>query len=153
MLLGDLPDLRDTQSGKDLMRMGGDERARETLVDLLEAKFGKLSRKVRQRIKQTLLDVFVNWLEQRFKGKGTEGIQNMLLGELPDLRDTQSGKDLIRIGKIEGARETLVRQLEAKFGKLSAKVRQRIKKTASADRLDSLLLQVLTIESPDQLQW
>ena len=104
-------------------------------------------------IKQTLLDVFVNWLEQRFKGKSQEGIQNMLLGELPDLRDTQSGKDLIRIGKIEGARETLVRQLEAKFGKLSAKVRQRIKKTASADRLDSLLLQVLTIESPDQLQW
>ena len=77
----------------------------------------------------------------------------MFLGELPDLRDTQSGKDLMRMGKIDGARETLVRQLEARFGKLSPKVRQRIKKTDSTDRLDSLLLQVLTIDSPDQLQW
>ena len=77
----------------------------------------------------------------------------MLLGDLPDLRDTQSGKDLMRMGGDERARATLVRLLEAKFGKLSSKVRQRIKKTVSTDRLDSLLLQVLTIDSPDQLQW
>ena len=108
-------------------------------------------------IKQTLLDVFVNWLEQHFKSKSKEGIQNMLLGELPDLRDTQSGKDLIRIGqdegKIEGARELLISLLEAKFGKLASKTRQRIKQTQSADRLKMLLLQVLTIDSPDELQW
>ena len=29
----------------------------------------------------------------------------MLLGQLPDLRDTQTGKDLIAIGKLEGKLE------------------------------------------------
>lgn len=52
--------------------------------------------------KATLLEVFVNWLEQRFKDRGKMEIENMLLGEMPDLRDTQSGKDLIAIGVREG---------------------------------------------------
>jgi len=44
---------------------------------------------------ETLLAVFVNWLEKRFFKLGKQEIENMLLGELPDLRETQSGKDLI----------------------------------------------------------
>ncbi len=52
--------------------------------------------------KTKMLDVFVNWLEQRFKDRGKTEIETMLIGELPDLRETQSGKDLIAIGVRQG---------------------------------------------------
>ena len=35
---------------------------------------------------------------QRFGERGKQDIEKMLLGELPDLRETQAGKDLIAIG-------------------------------------------------------
>ena len=44
-------------------------------------------------IRETLVNVFISWLEQRFHSKGKKEIEEMLLGKLPDLRDTQSGKD------------------------------------------------------------
>jgi len=50
-----------------------------------------------------LLSIFVNWLEQRCNQLGKQEIENVLLGELPDLRDTQSGKDLIAIGNWKGS--------------------------------------------------
>lgn len=46
--------------------------------------------------KAKLLDVFVNWLEQRFQDRGKKEIETMLLGELPDLRKTQSVKTFSR---------------------------------------------------------
>ena len=52
--------------------------------------------------KRTLEEVFVSWLEQRFKDKTKKEIEMMLLGELPDLEETASGKDLIRIGEQRG---------------------------------------------------
>ena len=52
--------------------------------------------------KGTLEEVFVSWLEQRFKDKTKKEIETMLLGELPDLEETASGKDLIRIGEQRG---------------------------------------------------
>ena len=48
--------------------------------------------------KRTLEEVFVSWLEQRFKDKTKKEIETMLLGELP-AEETASGKDLIRIGE------------------------------------------------------
>jgi len=112
-------------------------------------------------LKSTLLEVFVNWLEQRLKHKGKKEIEKMLLGDLPDLRDTQSGKDLIQIGKeegkiegkIEGKQEDLMRVLEAKFGTLAPDIRQRIEQLTSGDKLEDLLLQLLQVESIDQLNW
>ncbi len=52
--------------------------------------------------KRTLEEVFVSWLEQRLKHKTKKEIETMLLGELPDLEETASGKDLIRIGEQRG---------------------------------------------------
>ena len=112
-------------------------------------------------VKSTLLEVFVNWLELRLKHKGKKEIEKMLLGELPDLRETQSGKDLIQIGKeegkiegkIEGKREDLVRVLEKKFGKLPADTRQRIGQLDSVAKLEDLLLQALDAAGVDQLNW
>jgi len=54
--------------------------------------------------KTSLLDVFVSWLEQRLSHKNKKEIEIMLLGELPGLEETQSGRDLIRIGEERGIR-------------------------------------------------
>jgi hypothetical protein len=104
-------------------------------------------------VKSTLLEVFVNWLEQRLKHKGKKEIEKMLLGELPDLRDTQSGKDLIAIGKIEGKQELLILAIETKFGPLSPELRQRISQLTSIEKLEGLLVQVLKTDSIEQLKW
>jgi len=52
--------------------------------------------------KNKLKDVFLDWLMQRFTNLGKKEIEQMLLGKLPDLRETQAGKDLIAIGIEEG---------------------------------------------------
>ena len=101
----------------------------------------------------------------------------MLLGELPDLRDTQSGKDLIAIGLQEGLqeglhkgeqkglqeglqeglkegeREGLVWLLDAKFGTLDVAIRNRIDMIDSSDRLKDLYRQVLNADSIAQMKW
>jgi len=56
-----------------------------------------------ERQKAKLLAVFIDWMLQRFNELGKEEIETMLLGQLPDLRDTQAGKDLIAIGIEKGA--------------------------------------------------
>ncbi len=50
------------------------------------------------------MDAFVSWLEQRLSQKSKKEIEIMLLGELPALEETQSGRDLIRIGEERGIR-------------------------------------------------
>lgn len=55
-----------------------------------------------ERSKAKLLGVFIDWLLQRFKTLGKTEIEQMLLGKLPDLRETQAGKDLIAIGVEQG---------------------------------------------------
>ena len=73
----------------------------------------------------------------------------MLLGELPDLRETQSGKDLIAIGKSEGKIEGLL--LLAKFGEVDPELRQRIKALRSVEKVNRLLVQMVKIDSIDRL--
>lgn len=46
----------------------------------------------------------------------------MLIGELPELEETQSGKDLIAIGE----KRATVAVAEARFGKLSAQTKAQI---------------------------
>ncbi len=112
-------------------------------------------------VKATLLDVFVQWLEQCFKDKGKKEIENMLTGELTDLRETQSGKELIQIGKqegkiegkIEGEQEALIWAWEAKFGTLDSETRLRIEQVKDVDKLKDLLLQVLKVDSIEQMKW
>ena len=55
-----------------------------------------------ERQKAKLLSVFIDWMLQRFSELGKQEIETMLLGQLPDLRDTQAGKDLIAIGVEKG---------------------------------------------------
>jgi hypothetical protein len=55
-----------------------------------------------ERLKVKLTSVFIDWLFQRFTTLGISEIEKMLLGKLPDLRETQAGKDLIAIGIEQG---------------------------------------------------
>jgi predicted transposase YdaD len=89
-------------------------------------------------------------------------IEKMLIGELPELVDTRMGQDLIKIGKeqglaeglaeglVEGLVEAVVVLLEAKRGRLTKSLRQRIQKLAG-DQLRQLLVAADTWESLDPL--
>ena len=102
-------------------------------------------------VRSKLTDVFVNWIEQRFSEKGKKEIEEMLIGALPALRDTQSGKDLIQIGRVEAKIEDLLMLLESRFGSLEPTLRERLTKLSSTDQVNKLLLQVITIKSPSDL--
>jgi len=110
-----------------------------------------------ETLKQTMRDIFVNWLEQRLRDKDKEEIEKMLLGELPDLRDTASGRDLINIGRREGRhegiRDVLLSIIEERFGVVPKELKERIDHTESIDTLKRLVQQVVKIESLDDLKW
>ena len=61
------------------------------------------------RQQEKLISVFVDWLMQRFRERGKQEIENMILGKLPDLRDTQSGRDLIAIGVEQGIEQGIAK--------------------------------------------
>ena len=80
---------------KPLLADSDESLEREAVRHYRAIKYGELSAACRA----SLLEVFVSWLEQRLKHKSKKEIEIMLLGELPELEETQSGKDLIRIGE------------------------------------------------------
>jgi predicted transposase YdaD len=95
-----------------------------------------------QPAKYALEEVFISWLEQRFREKNKKEIEAMLIGELPELEETQSGKDLIAIGekrgeergkregkeegKREGTMETILLFLENRHGPVSKELRKTV---------------------------
>ncbi len=99
--------------------------------------------KLKPKTRDTLLDVFVDWLEQRLPHKGKKEIEIMLLGELPNLEDTQSGKDLIRIGEARGLEQAIVLSLQARFGRITKTLQTRIERL-SADEAKELITQIQT---------
>ena len=103
--------------------------------------------------KETLSRVFVSWLQQRFTSRKLKEIEMLFVDDLPDLKDTASGKELIEIGRQEGARVVLISMLEAKFGAVPPEVLRRIEALESFEELAALMRQLVTIDSIDQLQW
>ena len=75
----------------------------------------------------------------------------MLIGQLPDLRETQSGKDLIAIGVETGKRDNLIELLESRFGPLDSGLTERIKRLAGLEVLAKHYTKALKIKSLDQL--
>jgi predicted transposase YdaD len=106
-------------------------------------------------LKSVLLEVFINWLEQRFVDKGKAEIEKMLVGQLPDLRETQSGKELIAIGVKEGIekgkRQSLVQVLESRFGPIDSALNEKVEAIKGAELLDRYFRRALSIHSLDQL--
>lgn len=114
------------------------------------------------RTKAVLIDVFVSWLEQRFRDKGKQEIEQMLIGALPDLTETQSGKDLIEIGvekgkaegkaegEAKGKRESLLLFLEFRFQNVPKTLREAVVGIQSADHLAALTRHALQVDSLDE---
>jgi len=102
----------------------------------------------------------------------------MLLGQLPDLRGTRSGKDLIEIGRNEGLREGiregkqeglregqlrgkmegelrgkiegLLMLLKGRFNHVEPELRQRIEAITSSEELSHLYLLALKVSSTEE---
>ena len=74
----------------------------------------------------------------------------MLVGELPELVETRTGQDLIKIGEERGLAEALVIMLEGKRGRLTKAQRKRIGKLPN-DQLRQLLSATNAWESLDPL--
>ena len=79
----------------------------------------------------------------------------MLVGQLPDLRETQSGRDLIAIGIQEGIekgkRQSLVQLLESRFGKLDSPWIEKIEAIKGVELLDRYFQRALSMRSLDHL--
>lgn len=103
--------------------------------------------------KTTLLEVFVSWLEQRLKHKGKQEIEAMLLGQLPDLEDTQSGKDLIHIGEERGLQQAILVFLKARHGSVPAAVEERIAALSAGDAQRLLEYLPRSAALDDLVQW
>ncbi len=107
--------------------------------------------------KTTLQEVFVSWLEQRFKYLGKKDMEMILLSELPELEETQCGKDLIQIGEARGeARglaKAIVRCLTTRFQSIPGEMEQQIQ-SLSAEQAERLLQFVLECETvAEAAQW
>jgi hypothetical protein len=110
--------------------------------------------KLRVRVKEALEEVFMSWIIQRLPYRTKQEIEEMLIGELPELVETRAGQDLLKIGKEEGLAEGLLRAvlvlLGGKRGRLTKAVRQRIQKLTN-DQLCELLAEADAWESLDPL--
>ena len=114
---------------------------------------------LKPEIRDSLLDVFVSWLEQRLTHKKKREIEIMLIGELPSLEETQSGKDLIRIGEKRGeARgkklgldDAILVFLEAKHGRISRPLRAKIE-SLSPEMAKRLLAYLPKCETLDEIK-
>jgi flagellar biosynthesis/type III secretory pathway protein FliH len=82
----------------------------------------------------------------------TQGIEQMLIGQLPNLRDTQSGKELIAIGKQEGREEGIQQGLEQgleqgrKQGELIGQIRV-LQEVLGLEQSEPVVLAVESVES------
>lgn len=106
--------------------------------------------KLKKDVKETLEEVYLSWLLQRLPNRTKQEIEKMLIGELPELVETRAGQDLIKIGEERGLVESVVIVLEAKRGRLTKSLRQRIQKLGS-EQLRQLLAEALAWESLDRL--
>ena len=97
-----------------------------------------------------LEEVFVSWLGQRLTHRSKKEIENMLIGELPELVETRMGQDILKIGEERGLVEAAVILLEAKRGRLTKSLRQRLQ-TLGAKQLRQLLADAIPWESLDPL--
>jgi predicted transposase YdaD len=106
--------------------------------------------KLRVGVKEALEEVFMSWLGQRLPHRTKQEIEEMLVGELPELLETRMAQDILKIGKAEGLAEAVFILLGAKRGRLTKAIRQRIQKLTN-DQLCELLAEAHAWESLDPL--
>lgn len=131
---------------KPLLAASEESLEREAVAYYRAIKYSELG----EACKRALEAVFVSWLEQRFKHKQKKEIEVMLLGELPDLEETESGKDLIRIGEQRGRTKTILAILTARWGTVPAAIEAKIA-SLSADEAEGLIRFLPQCQSLDDL--
>ncbi len=93
--------------------------------------------KLNQGVKDALEEVFVSWLGQRLPNRTKQEIEKMLIGELPELLETQMAQDILKIGeergRAEGFAEAVIVVLARKRGRLTKALRQRIKRLTTEE--------------------
>ncbi len=101
--------------------------------------------------RDALLDVFLSWLIERL-GKITIKDLSMIL-ELPDIKDTVCGRELIEEGKEKALSQAAIRFAEGRFGKLAPEVSSMIESLSAKDS-DSLIgeLAAASLKNIDDLQ-
>jgi hypothetical protein len=75
----------------------------------------------------------------------------MLVGELPELLETRMAQDILKIGEERGLAEAAVIVLEAKRGRLTKSLGQKIR-TLGSDQLRQLLTTAVGWDSLDPLE-
>ncbi len=117
--------------------------------------------KLDKRRRKLLMDVFVDWLEQRFPRKLKREIETMLLGELTDLEETASGKELIAIGEKRGEErgeermlnEAILLLLRDRFRRVPTEIADRIQTLSRAEKKRLLTLIVKAKSLNDVEDW
>jgi predicted transposase YdaD len=119
-----------------------DEARQFLLVDLIETYF-RLSGTQRERYQRLV------------SRKEYRKVQDVELSWAEELEEKGLKKGLekgLEKGREDGKRETLLRQLSAKFGRLSVAARTRVEAIDSVDELDALLERILTATSLDDMK-
>ena len=94
-----------------------------------------------------LQEVFVSWLMQRLPYKGAKEIEEMLLGKLPDIRNTRSGQDLIAMGIEQGIEQGIEKGIEQGIEKGREAGMDQGKLVGQIQLLESLCNLIPTIEA------
>ena len=94
-----------------------------------------------------LQEVFVSWLMQRLPFKGAKEIEEMLLGKLPDIRNTRSGQELIAIGIEQGVEQGLEKGIEQGIKKGREEGIDQGKLVGQIQLLESLCNSISTMEA------
>ncbi len=129
--------------------------SREETVDRARLRLSMLERVVGSELDDTLKYLLVNVIETYFEISGEDAERYRRLVSRREYRAVQEveltwADKLREAGVIEGKRETLLRQLTAKFGVLSKRTREKIEAMSGAE-LDSVLDRLLTATTLDEL--
>ncbi len=107
------------------------------------------SKKLTATQRDTLTEVFENWLLQRFKDKTKQELAMIL--DLPDVRQTRCGRELLDEGREEGMAEMVIAVARKRLGKISKSVEERIR-NLDAKLMEPLLIAVLEMKSVKELR-
>ena len=117
-----------------------------------------------ERHRDVLLQVFVDWLGQRFRNKNKRELEMILIDDLPAPEETVWGRELIEIGRqkgeklgrLEGTEQGLARAvhlcLKAKFQTVPKPLTQRVRQltTSQSEQLLKFAMKAKSLEAVEK---
>lgn len=77
-------------------------------------------------LKEALIEVFIDWLWQRFGTLSKKEIEAMILGDITHLKNTRAGQELIAEGEEQGLIKAIGWYLTAQHGRVPERIQQRL---------------------------